>query len=90
MSNHPKFEFSPTSLTRICLKFSQIFFSLRNWVARIWSNFDHPYFSDHLTKKIIIGQISFFMGHNNCAKFQASPSVMSGTLDDLTRNDPIF
>ena len=44
------------------------------WVIRIWSNFDDPYFEGHLTeKKKTLGDF-FFMGHNNCVKFQANRS----------------
>ena len=38
------------------------------WVMRIWSNFDDPYFEDHLTEKKNFGGI--FSSWDNCVKFK--------------------
>ena len=58
---------------------------------RIWSNFDDPYFERHLTEKNTLGEF-FFMKHcvKLCKISSKSESMMSGTLDDLTWNDPFL
>jgi len=63
----------------------------RNWVARIRSNFDDPYFNDHFTKKEKNWPNILFHGTLQLCKISSkSESVTSGTLDDLTWNDPSF
>jgi len=60
----------------------------RNWVVGIRSNFDDLYFNDHLNEKKKNVAIFFSWNTTTAKILSRCESVMSGTLDDLTRNDP--